>query len=112
MHSVSSVRAVENALGVEVPLNAVLIRNLIEAALYMQDHTVHFYHLHALDWVDIVSALEADPKATADLAQSVSDWHNSSEDYFATVKQKLATFVEAGQLGPFRDYQILKSSKM
>lgn len=96
-------RAVENALGIEVPLNAVLIRNLIEGALYVQDHTVHFYHLHALDWVDIVSALEADPKATADLAQSISDWPKSSEDYFAGVKAKLAAFVEAGQLGPFNN---------
>jgi Ni,Fe-hydrogenase I large subunit len=97
------VRAVENALNIEVPLNAVLIRNLIEAALYVQDHVVHFYHLHALDWVDIVSALEADPKATADLAQSISDWPNSSQTYFAGVKQRLANFVEAGQLGPFNN---------
>ncbi len=96
-------RAVENALGIEIPLNAVIIRNLIEAALYMQDHTVHFYHLHALDWVDIVSALQADPKATADLAQSISDWPNSSADHFAGVQQKLKAFVEAGQLGPFNN---------
>ncbi len=96
-------RAVENALGIEIPLNAVIIRNLIEAALYMQDHTVHFYHLHALDWVDIVSALDADPKATSDLAQSISDWSKSSEDYFAGVKEKLAAFVGAGQLGPFNN---------
>lgn len=94
-------RAVENALGLEVPLNAVLIRNLIEAALYLQDHVVHFYHLHALDWVDVVSALHADPKATAALAQSISDWPNSSESYFAGVKNKLTAFVNAGQLGPF-----------
>jgi hydrogenase large subunit len=97
------VRAVENALGIEVPLNAVIIRNLIEGALYVQDHTVHFYHLHALDWVDVVSALAADPKATSDLAQSISDWPTSSEDYFAGVKAKLAAFVEAGQLGPFNN---------
>ncbi len=96
-------RAVENALGIEIPPNAVIIRNLIEGALYVQDHTVHFYHLHALDWVDIVSALEANPKATADLAQSISDWPKSSEDYFAGVKEKLAAFVEAGQLGPFNN---------
>jgi Ni,Fe-hydrogenase I large subunit len=97
------VRAVENALKIEVPLNAVILRNLIEASLYMQDHTVHFYHLHALDWVDIVSALDADPKATADLAQSISDWPNSSEAHFATVQAKLKAFVEAGQLGPFNN---------
>lgn len=96
-------RAVENALKIEVPLNAVYIRNLIEAALYIQDHVVHFYHLHALDWVDIVSALDADPKATSDLAQSISDWPLSSESYFAGVQNKLASFVEAGQLGPFNN---------
>jgi len=97
------VRAVENALGIEVPLNAVYIRNLIEAALYTQDHVVHFYHLHALDWVDVVSALDADPAATAKLAQSLSDWPNSGADYFAGVKQNLAAFVQAGQLGPFNN---------
>jgi len=97
------VRAVENALKIEVPLNAQIIRNLIEGALYVQDHVVHFYHLHALDWVDIVSALDADPKATSDLAQSISDWPLSSETYFAGVKDKLAGFVSAGQLGPFNN---------
>lgn len=96
-------RAVENALKIEAPLNAVIIRNLIESALYVHDHVVHFYHLHALDWVDVVSALSADPKATADLAQSISDWPQSSEDYFAGVKARLAAFVEAGQLGPFNN---------
>ncbi len=96
-------RAVENALGIEVPLNAVLIRNLIEGSLYVQDHTVHFYHLHALDWVDIVSALDADPQATADLAQSISDWPKSSADYFTSVRDRLKAFVKAGQLGPFNN---------
>ncbi len=101
MHAVCSVRAVENALGIEIPLNAVIMRNLIEAAQYIQDHPVHFYHLHALDWVDIVSALSADPAATSDLAQSISDWPKSSTDYFAAVQAKVKAFVETGQLGPF-----------
>lgn len=101
MHAVCSVRAVENALGIEVPLNAVIIRNLIEAAQYIQDHPVHFYHLHALDWVDIVSALSADPAATSELAQSISDWPKSSTDYFSAVQAKVKAFVETGQLGPF-----------
>jgi hydrogenase large subunit len=95
------VRAVENALGIEIPLNAVIIRNLIEAAQYIQDHPVHFYHLHALDWVDIVSALSADPAATSDLAQSISDWPKSSTTYFAGVQARVKAFVETGQLGPF-----------
>jgi [NiFe] hydrogenase large subunit/hydrogenase large subunit len=95
------VRAVENALELTIPDNARLIRNLITGIQYVQDHTIHFYHLHALDWVDIVSALSADPAKTSSLAQSISDWHNSSTSYFAGVKAKLKAFVDRGQLGPF-----------
>jgi Ni,Fe-hydrogenase I large subunit len=95
------VRAVENALDIRIPDNARLIRNLIEGIQYVQDHVIHFYHLHALDWVDVTSALQADPAATATLAQSISDWHNSSATYFAGVKDKLAAFVNSGQLGIF-----------
>ncbi len=94
-------RAVEDALGVEIPNNARILRNLIEAIQYVQDHVVHFYHLHALDWVDIVSALDADPAATATLAQSISDWPVSSASHFQGVKDRLATFVASGQIGPF-----------
>ena len=101
MHAVASVRGVENALGIEIPPNARIIRNLIEGIQYVQDHVIHFYHLHALDWVDIVSALDADPAETARLAQSISDWPKSSAKYFAGVQAKLKSFVEAGQLGPF-----------
>jgi len=101
VHAATSVRAVENALGITIPLNAQIIRNLIEGIQYVQDHVIHFYHLHALDWVDIVSALKADPAATSKLAQSISDWHNSSETYFKGVQDKVKAFVESGQLGPF-----------
>jgi Ni,Fe-hydrogenase I large subunit len=101
VHAVSSVRAVEDALGIRIPDNARIIRNLIAGIQYVQDHVIHFYHLHALDWVDIVSALDADPAATAQLAQSISDWSKSSADYFQGVKDKLSAFVGAGQLGPF-----------
>ncbi len=94
-------RAVENALDITIPDNARIIRNLITGIQYVQDHVIHFYHLHALDWVDIVSALKADPKKTSSLAQAISDWHNSSTDYFSEVQKKLKTFVESGQLGPF-----------
>ncbi len=94
-------RAVEDALGIQIPKNARLIRNIIEAIQYIQDHVVHFYHLHALDWVDITSALKADPKATSDLAQSISDWDKSSEDYFRTVQKRIQSFVDSGQLGLF-----------
>ncbi len=92
-------RAVENALGITIPDNARLIRNLITGIQYVQDHTIHFYHLHGLDWVDIVSALKADPAKTSALAQSISDWHNSSTVYFKGVQDKLKSFVAGGQLG-------------
>jgi len=101
VHGIASVRAVENALGYPVPANAQLIRNLMIAAQHVHDHVMHFYHLHALDWVDIVSALDADPKATAELAQQLSHWPKSSAGYFSDVKNKLKDFVEAGQLGIF-----------
>jgi Ni,Fe-hydrogenase I large subunit len=95
------VRAVENALGIQVPNNARILRNILEGIQYVQDHVIHFYHLHALDWVDVVSALDADPTATAKLAQSISDWPKSGEDYFKTVKDKLGAYVGSGQLAPF-----------
>jgi Ni,Fe-hydrogenase I large subunit len=95
------VRAVENALNITIPDNARIIRNLISGIQYVQDHVIHFYHLHALDWVDIVNALKADPAKTSALAQKISDWPKSSTDYFRSIKNKLKSFVEAGQLGPF-----------
>ena len=102
VHGIASVRAVEDALDYKIPPNAQLIRNLMIAAQYVHDHVMHFYHLHALDWVDVVSALSADPQATSDLAQKVSPrWPKSSAGYFADVRKKLKDFVEAGQLGIF-----------
>ena len=102
VHGLASVRSVEDALQYKVPPNAQLIRNLMIAAQYVHDHVMHFYHLHALDWVDVVSALKADPKATSELAQTVSPrWPKSSAGYFADTRKKLKEFVEAGQLGIF-----------
>ncbi|HEY5949087.1 MAG TPA: nickel-dependent hydrogenase large subunit, partial [Kofleriaceae bacterium] len=98
VHAIASIRAVEDALGMEPPPNARILRNLIIAAQCIQDHVVHFYHLHALDWVDVVSALSADPAETASLAQSISSWHNASPKYFAGIKDRLKGFVERGQL--------------
>ena len=92
-------RAVEDALGIQIPENARLIRNIMEGIQYIQDHVIHFYHLTALDWVDVVSALSADPAQTAALAQSLSDWPLSSEAYFKGVKERLTAFAESGQLG-------------
>ncbi|MGA7178420.1 MAG: nickel-dependent hydrogenase large subunit [Thiobacillaceae bacterium] len=101
VHGIASVRAVEDALKYEIPPNAELIRNLMIGAQYVHDHVMHFYHLHALDWVDVVSALKADPKATSDLAQSISGWPKSSPGYFADVQKRIKTFIESGQLGIF-----------
>jgi len=101
VHALASVRAVEDALHITVPPNADLIRNLMFCAQYLQDHVVHFYHLHALDWVDVVSALSADPKKTSELAQSLSNWPKSSPGYFSDLQKRLKTFVDSGQLGIF-----------
>jgi hydrogenase large subunit len=101
VHALTSVRAVEDALGIDIPANANHIRNLMMLAQQTQDHLVHFYHLHALDWVDVVSALSADPRATSTLQQSISDWSKSSPGYFRDVQARLTRFVESGQLGPF-----------
>jgi len=101
VHGIASVRSVENALNYQIPVNAQLIRNLMIAAQYVHDHVMHFYHLHALDWVDVVSALDADPKATSELAQSLSNYPKSSPGYFADMQTKLKNFVAAGQLGIF-----------
>jgi len=101
VHGIASVRAVEDALNYPIPANAQLVRNLMIAAQFVHDHVMHFYHLHALDWVDVVSALEADPKATSELAQSLSKWSKASPGYFADMKKKLKGFVETGQLGIF-----------
>jgi len=101
VHAVASVRAVENALGLEVPVNAQFIRNLIIGAHGVHDHIVHFYHLCALDWVDIVSALKADAKETAKLGQSLSSWKGNSYPEIKAVQDRLKNFVGSGQLGPF-----------
>jgi hydrogenase large subunit len=101
VHAIASVRAVENALDLEVPMNAQYIRNMIIAAHSIFDHIVHFYQLSALDWVDIISATKGDPQATAKLAHSLSPWPNNSAQDFKAVKDRLLSFVGTGQLGVF-----------
>jgi hydrogenase large subunit len=101
VHGLASIRSVENALDYPIPPNAQLIRNLMSGAQYVHDHVMHFYHLHALDWVDVVSALKADPAATSALAQSISSYPKSSPGYFSDMQRKLKNFVESGQLGIF-----------
>jgi hydrogenase large subunit len=101
VHGIASVRAVEDALKMTIPANAQLIRNLMIGAQFVHDHVMHFYHLHALDWVDVVSALKADPKATSALAQSISAYARSSPGYFADAQNRVKKLVESGQLGIF-----------
>ena len=101
VHGLASVRSVEDALQIELPMNAQLIRNLMIGAQYVHDHVMHFYHLHALDWVDVVSALGADPRAASALAQSLGNWPKSSPGYYADTQKRLKAFVDSGQLGIF-----------
>ncbi len=101
VHAICSVRAVENALDLEIPLNAQYIRNLIILAHAIHDHIVHFYHLSALDWVDVVNALKADPDKASALAESLSTWSGNSRHEFRKVKDRISGFVATGQLGIF-----------
>jgi hydrogenase large subunit len=101
VHAFASIRAVEDALGIRIPKAANLIRNLMIAQQYVHDHVMHFYHLHALDWVDIVNALKADPQATAEIQQQISSWPNASPAYFADVQSKVQAIVDSGQLSIF-----------
>jgi hydrogenase large subunit len=119
VHGIASVRAVEDALQYPIPLNAQLIRNLMIVTQFVHDHVMHFYHLHALDWVDVVSALKADPKAASALAQSISPYARSSPGYFADVQSRVKTLVESGQLGIFANaywghpaYQLLPEANL
>jgi len=103
-HALTSVRCVEDALGIQIPENANSIRNIMQLTLQVHDHLVHFYHLHALDWVNPVNALKADPKATSELQQTVAPHHpKSSPGYFRDIQNRLKKFVESGQLGPFKN---------
>lgn len=101
IHSLCSVRSVENALGIVVPPNAERVRSLMQIALTLQDHITHFYQLQGFDWIDVVSALKADPAESATIAQSMSDWDKNSTGYFKDVQRKLKNFVDAGSLGIF-----------
>lgn len=101
VHSFASIRSVENALGIKIPKAANLIRNLMITQQYVHDHVMHFYHLHALDWVDVVSCLSADPAQTSTIQQSISPWPNSSPAYFAAVQKKVQAIVDSGQLSIF-----------
>ena len=102
VHSFASIRAVEDALGIQIPKAANLIRNLMVAQQYVHDHVMHFYHLHALDWVDITGCLSADPAAAADIQKTISpNYPHASAAYFGDVKKKVKAIVDSGQLSIF-----------
>lgn len=101
VHALASVRAVEAALDVEPPDNARLVRNLIAGAQLVQDHVVHFYHLQALDWVDVAGALKADPTKAAQIANSLSEWPKNGASHFRAVQARVKALVESGQLSIF-----------
>ncbi len=105
-HALASTRCLEDAINKPIPANATYIRNLVLANQFMHDHLVHFYHLHALDFVDVANALQADPAKAAKLASSISPRKATAED-FAAVQAKLKTFVNSGQLGPFTNAYFL-----
>jgi hydrogenase large subunit len=101
VHALASVRAVEDALGIEIPENAQLVRNLIAGSQNVQDHVMHFYHLHALDWVDVTLAIKADPAKTSQIAQSISEWPKSSTTYFKGIQDRVKNLVASKQLSLF-----------
>ena len=101
VHAMASVRSVEDALKMEVPLNAQYIRNLILIAHGLHDHIVHFYHLSALDFVDVMQIPKADPRKTAALAEKLSPWTRNSANEFKAAQQKVNAVAASGQLGIF-----------
>ncbi|HGN0112517.1 TPA: hydrogenase 2 large subunit [Proteus mirabilis] len=101
VHAIASVRAVEDALGMDIPVNAQYIRNLILASHIIHDHIVHFYQLSAMDWVDITAALQADPEKASAMLKGVSQWQLNSAEEFRKVQKKIQDLVDSGQLGIF-----------
>lgn len=101
IHSLCSVRAVEDALHIVIPPNAEQVRNLMQSAITIQDHVTHFYQLQALDWVDVMSALNADPRKAAEVAQSLSEWPKNSIGYFVEIQKKIRTFIETSKFSIF-----------
>jgi [NiFe] hydrogenase large subunit len=101
VQGIASIQSVENSLNLTVPENARIIRNLLMGTQYIHDHIIHFYTLHLLDWVDITKAILADPAKTVTVDRQISSSRTRTTAYFTAVKQKLTTFVNSGQLGPF-----------
>jgi hypothetical protein len=93
VHAMASVRAVEDALALDIPPNAQYIRNLILIGHALHDHIVHFYHLSALDWIDIMSIPKADPARAASIAESSSSWQGNSRRELEAVQNKVKGIV-------------------
>ena len=101
-HYEASILACEDAFGIKPPPNARIARNLINAAQYLYDHVMHFYHLHGLDWVDVVSALSANPQKAVDMAKAYNpNPYNCSATHYKAVQERVTKFVKSGRLGPF-----------
>ncbi len=97
-HALASTRAVDDAVGVKIPPLAAMMRNLALASHFLHDHIVHFYHLHALDFVDVSNCLNADPAKAASIASSISPRKTTAEGLKA-VKDRIQKYVDSGQLG-------------
>ncbi|MGD0169564.1 MAG: nickel-dependent hydrogenase large subunit, partial [Smithella sp.] len=101
-HYEASILACEDAFGIKPPPNARIARNLINSAQYLYDHPMHFYHLHGLDWVDVVSALSANPAKAVEMAHGYcADPYNCSATHYKAVQERVTKFVKSGRLGPF-----------
>jgi Ni,Fe-hydrogenase I large subunit len=111
VHALASTRAVDNAVGVKIPKNATIMRNLVMASQFLHDHLVHFYHLHALDWVNVANALKADPAKTAALSNSLSPNRKETAADFKAVQDKVGALVASGKLGIFTNAYFLGEKK-
>ncbi|MCL2735809.1 MAG: nickel-dependent hydrogenase large subunit [Propionibacteriaceae bacterium] len=102
VHAIASITAVENAIGSNPPQQALLIRDMVMAAQEIQDHVIHFYHLHALDWVNVADAVKADPEATVALAKAIgSTWKGNTVERMQAVKDTVQSILDSGQLSIF-----------
>ncbi len=111
VHALASTRCVDNAVGIQkgIPETGLILRNLLLGSQFLHDHIVHFYHLHALDWVDVVSALSADAKKAAEITNTAGLGHRQhTEAEFKATQERLGKFVAQGQLGIFTNAYFLE----
>jgi hydrogenase large subunit len=102
VHAIASIVAVENAIGSNPPEQARLIRDMVLASQEVQDHVIHFYHLHALDFVDVTQAAKADPQAAVDFARAIgSTWKGNTLERMTQVRDTVQGILDSGQLSVF-----------